>query len=838
MNPEQSLKAPTENLIEWQDLPAGHFNEAFTASGEARPHWQYLLDGYAALGQQGIQDRAGKAARILRDDGATYNIHSAHVSEHRWELDPIPMLFSSEEWSHIETGLIERSEVLDLFLKDIYGPQELLRQGIIPPELIFSHPCFLRPCHGQALSTNQLLTLHGIDMVRGPEGEIRIIGDRTQAPSGSGYALENRTVMSRVMPSLFRDSQVHRLSLFFQTLRNTLTREAQKLSPYPNIVILTPGSYSETYFEHAYLANYLGFPLVQGSDLQVKQGKVWLKSLNGLSRVDLILRRVDDSYCDPVELRPDSFLGIAGLMEVVRAGNVIVSNPLGSGILESPALLKYLPAISEFFLGRALSLQSVKTWWGGDPQDLAYMKKHLGQLIIKPVARSQAEASIYGHLLNKTQREQVWQKIQARPLHYVAQEYLLPSYLPAWQKGVISPRPAIFRSFTVADQSGFSCMPGGLTRIGLSENETVVTNQAGSISKDTWIIASEPEKQLSLLEQKADLPESRFEAELPGRVVEDLFWMGRYAERAESGLRQIRTLFIQINGVENLSPSCKALLFAAQHPPISSEQELAARLLDKDNPESVKASILAFLINSEKVKERLSADSNRVINDLRDYLYDLERAFISGIPSAPEESLDPLVTALLAYTGVSHDSMLRGAGWRFQEMGRRCERILQTTHLIDSLLSTPLPYYAQGQALESVLLSAESMISFKRRYRGNNRVANALELLLLEPSNPRALIYQLNQLQQQFEQLPAKGAQSVSLSLGKKLLLQSIHLIQLADLKQLAESDPEGISRPYLRQLMHSLNAQIEQFCDLLTVQYFDRQTSLQQLTSNKSSRR
>jgi uncharacterized circularly permuted ATP-grasp superfamily protein/uncharacterized alpha-E superfamily protein len=833
VNPEWDNQAPVFGLTPNNAIPPGHYNEAFSAQGIPRSHWEYLLHSFESLGEQGLQDRVRKASRILRDDGATYNLSDRLPGVRPWEIDPVPMVFSSAEWADIERGLIQRSEVLNAVLNDIYGKRELIHNGIIPPEAIYGHPGFLRQCDAQPCHGPHQLIIHGLDMVRADDGSFCIIGDRVQAPSGIGYALENRTVLSRVLPSIFRDSQVHRLALFFQTLRETLTSLAQMLNPYPNIVILTPGSYSETYFEHAFLSNYLGFPLVQGSDLRVKNGKLWLKSLNGLIQVDLVIRRVDDYFCDPVELRPDSILGIAGLQEVIRAGNVIVTNPLGSGIAESPVLLKYLPKISEYFFGRPLLIDSVKTWWGGDRDDLSYIRENLGKLIIKPVSRTPDNPSIYSHRLNKTELKQLWDDISRSPLNYVAQDYISPSYLPSWQKQLFQ-RPAIFRSFTVSNQSSYAVMAGGLTRVGVADNDTVVSNRTGSISKDTWIIASEAEKQVSLLDNRPEFFASASETELPGRVVENLFWMGRYAERTENTLRFTRTLFMQLHGVDTIAPSCRDRLFEALPTTTTSEDDIPPLLLDELNPNSVKSNIYAFLSCSEEVKELLSADTNRIINDLQDQLYDLERAFVSGTPSAPEESLDPLVTSLLALSGLSHESMLRGAGWRFQEMGRRSERVLQAARLIQKLLGQALNPIAQQQAVESALLSMEAMISFKRRYRGQRGVINALELLLTETANPRAIIYQLNKLQRCFEQIPNRGPQSAELTQGKKLLLQAIHQIQLADLPQLVQADPDTGSRFALNTLLTDLTSQIEQFSDLLSDEYFDHQAELQQLTGKK----
>jgi uncharacterized circularly permuted ATP-grasp superfamily protein len=501
MNPYSSLmETPAETTdikaFIYPSPPCG-VDEAYDSEGGIRPHWRYLLHSLQTLGHDAIEDRQRKTRRILRDDGATYKIYDEPDANQSWQLNPIPLLINSDEWSQIETSLIERAELFNLLLQDIYGERKLVRQGVIPPELLFSHHGFLRPCQNIKIPGDNQLILHGVDLVRNPDGSMRVMADRTQAPSGAGYALENRTVMNRVFPSLFRDSHVHRLSLFFSRLRQRL-HDLNPNGGVARIVVLTPGIYNEAYFEHAYLANYLGFQLVQGSDLSVRNGYVWMKALDGLKRVDVILRRVDDVYCDPVELKGDSRLGVPGLLEVARMGNVAIANPLGSSVLENPALLRYLPAIAQAFLGRDLLMPSVKTWWCGNSDDLEYVCANLKNLLIKPTYRRPGIYEVYGADLDD-KKLQAWQnRIRKNPLQFVAQEYVAGAQTPTWHQGQIQPRASVLRTFAVASESSYSVMPGGLTRVNLDADKKIISNQRGSVSKDTWVLASEPEKQISL----------------------------------------------------------------------------------------------------------------------------------------------------------------------------------------------------------------------------------------------------------------------------------------------------------------------------------------------------
>jgi len=830
------------------------YDEAYADQPQMREHWKYLLDSLETLGVSGISERHRKAERILRDDGATYNSGSLRLAK-TWQLDPVPVLLESGEWGAIESGLLERAELLNLVLKDIYGQRTLIRHGVIPPELLFSHTGFLRACHGLMLPDEHQLVLHATDMVRSADGEMFVIGDRSQAPSGAGYALENRMVMSRVMPSLFRDSHVHRLSLFFQALRLKLTSLAGQItSEIPRVVILTPGSYSETYFEHTYLANYLGYPLVQGSDLRVSNGRLWMKSLGGLEQVDIVLRRVDDFYCDPVELKSDSRLGVPGLLEVVRSGRVIVVNPLGSGVLENPALLRYLPQIGTHFLGREPRLPSVPTYWCGNPQDLAYVLDNLEHLVVKRTYRQPGAESRFGSQMDKTELQNLAQQLQQDPLRFVAQEYIRPSSTPSWKDRQLMPRPAVLRSFAVASQSSYNIMPGGLTRVGNDKGSLNLTSQAGAVSKDTWILASEPEKQDSQIpsqsqsqSQSQSLPSlgmAKARAAFPCRVVENLFWMGRYAERAESALRLLRTVFVQFNSTYHMPGQTQKLLlqtvteltttypgFTVPNPSLEAqpESELLAVILDEQRNGSVTANLNALLECADQVREMLSADTQRVINDLRDELDTLEEALQPGLNAAPEEALDPLVTTLMALAGLWQESMIRGLGWRFMDMGRRVEKALQALRLLRSSLVKVLPEHEQLMVLEAVLLSTETLITFRRRHDSGNDMSRGLELLLQDSSNPRSVFYQTQLLRQHLAELPSAVPGS-GLSDEDRAMLEASSAIQLSIPDTLLAADETGTTRVALDQLLARLQHLLQETSELISSKYFDEVKAHHQL--------
>jgi uncharacterized circularly permuted ATP-grasp superfamily protein/uncharacterized alpha-E superfamily protein len=834
----------TENL-NYNRPPAGIPDQVYTPDGAIKPEWDYLLSSLNNLGSTALTERQDKARRILRDDGVTYNIYDeSPTSNSQWELDLVPAIIGSEDWSVIESGLLERAELFNLMLRDFYGSRTLLKQHALPPEALFAHGGFLRACQGIQIPGEHELILHSADMVQRPDGSMCVLSDRTQAPSGAGYVLENRTVMSRVFPSLFRDSHVHRLASFFQRLRHKLI----SLSPsngQARVVVLTPGAHNETYFDHSYISNYLGFPLVQSGDLVVRNGFVWMKSLDGLDRVDVILRRVDDVSCDPVELRSNSHLGVPGLLDVVRAGRVIMANPLGSGVLENPILLKYLPEISKTLLGREPRLDSVKTYWCGDPEDLKFVTAHYKQLIIKPIYRGNSLKSVFGGDLSEAEAADLLLKINHQPNQFVAQERIEKPHVPTLVNGVLQPRPAILRTFSVAADNSYIVMPGGLTRVGNEVGSPIISMQAGCPSKDTWITATEPER---ISDNDLDAGQAELEASLvslPSRVVENLFWMGRYAERAEASLRILRTVFMMINDEQAISKASQRVLLRSitevtgTHPGFLNatdeelddpDEELLLIIKDGNRPGSIKSTINSLLYCADESKELLSSDTMRVINDIRDELDNLESSLANGLSSAPEEALDPLVIPLIALSGLMQESMVRGIGWHFMDMGRRVERAVQIMKTVTTLVTQTADNTDNKTLLNAMLRSMEVFITYRRQSRTRTGIELGLELVLLDDTNPRSLIFQFERLQNHFTAIRTVDANLKGLEEEERVLLEAITSLKLARIAALAESE-EG-SRNVLSTLLIRLNTLLSDFSNILSDKYFDHRIDPQQLVT------
>jgi uncharacterized circularly permuted ATP-grasp superfamily protein/uncharacterized alpha-E superfamily protein len=504
--------------------------------------------------------RREELGRLLRNEGATYTVHRDADSRRRpWSLDPCPLVLEPAEWADLETAVSQRVALLDLVLRDVYGPRLLLERGLLPPELIFGNPAFLRPCDGITTpGTNQLFTC-AVDVVRDDHGAYRAVGDRAQAPSGLGYALVNRSILSRVLPTLHREAGVERLAGFFRSLRSGIAAVAPEGVDEPRVVILTPGPHTETYFEHAYLAAYLGYGLVEGRDLEVRNNRVWVRSLAGLDPVDVVVRRVDDAWCDPVELRADSLLGVPGLLEVARRGRVSVVNPVGVAAIENPALGGLLDALAPALLDEELAIRGPETWWCGRPDGLSHVLAHLDDLVVVPIHPASGSGPIFVSTLSAERREALRNRILHRPGAWVGQEYLPPSTTPTVNDaGILEARPAVLRTFLVADEHtggsgyGYTVLPGGLTRVGATPDATVVSSHGGGTSKDTWVASPEPSLQQSawlrsVATEAAPPLDVTAATPLPSRVAAQLFMLGRTAEHAELVIRLIRTVLVRLD---------------------------------------------------------------------------------------------------------------------------------------------------------------------------------------------------------------------------------------------------------------------------------------------------
>ncbi len=828
-----------------------------------QPHWLGVVQLFAALGAEGIANTQQEALRILRDNGVTYNVHGVADGHQRpWPLDLMPFVIEEADWVTIAEGVTQRSHLLNLLLTDIYGEGRLLRAGLLPPELLYSHHGFLRPCHGVDVAGKEQLIVYAADLARGPDGRMWVLGDRTQAPSGAGYALENRTVMARLLRGAFRDGKIQRLANFFRTLQNTLAGRAFQHKEAPRTVVLTPGPYSETYFEHAYLAAYLGYSLVQGDDLTVVNGGVALKALSGLQAVDVILRRIDDTFCDPLELRDDSHLGVAGLLEAARRQSVAIVNPLGSGVLENPGLMPFMPGIARYFLGEELKLPSAATWWCGQPKELDHVLKHLSTLVIRRIARSGTSTTLFGDKLSKREQQALRARILAEPQQYVGQEQVSFSTAPAFVDGRCEPRHTVLRTFSVAGDGDYQIMPGGLARSAPASGELLVSNSAGGISKDVWVLTTEPQPYSSLWHHAGNrehaLHSNQF---LSSRSAENLFWVGRYAERAEFTARLLRTIFDyfgedefgeSFSGANTLSEAignsagevaCLHQLLRAltqvtmTYPGFVDEEgaelladpvkELLSVVLDRKRVGGLHANLVAMINAAFAVRDLWSADSWRVLNGLEQPWRGLAAKPQARVPRVYDE-LNNLITSLMAFSGLNMESMTHSAAWLLLDTGRRLERAQLTVAFIRATMSIRQPEEIEPLLLEMILKTTDTIITYRRRYRSQIQPATVLDLLLLDEQNPRALGYQLATLQTHLAELP-REPDPYQLSEEERLLLQAFTRLRLSNTVALAQPLSQFALRHTLDELMAELALLLNQMSDVVTRTYFTHAQTPQQ---------
>lgn len=826
------------------------YDEMYAGEGQLLPHWQGLMQELERLGRNGLERRRQEAQRQLRENGVTFNVHDGLRGGTRtWQLDPIPLLISEEEWSVIEAGLVQRAELLNLVLADLYGPQSLLKQGQLPPELVFSHAGFQRSCVGLRVPGERPLVISSSNLARGPDGRMWVIDDRAQAPVGAGYALENRMVMKRIAPALFRTSHVKRLAGFFQPMRDRLTKLAPQNREDPCIVVLTPGPYSPSYFEHAYLADYLGYPLVQGEDLSVRDGRVWLKSLEGLHQVDVILRRVDDAYCDPLELRKDSQLGVTGLLQAARLGHVAIANPIGSSILENPGLMPFLPRIARHFLGEDLKLPSVATWWCGQKRECDFVLANLEKLVIKKIHRSQGSRAIFGAQLTVDEQAELRARILNQPHLYTGQEMVSFSTAPSLVDGCIEPRHAVLRSFLVASDDSYIAMPGGLTRIAAQLGELLVSNKAGVPSKDTWVLSKEAVRYVSLWRQPAHDQVLPFRVgPLTSPAADNLFWAGRYVERAESAARLLRAILLlrreksDDNG-DIQKPYMDSLLRALTH--VTStypgfvgkdseellgnpQDELHSLLEDTERSGSLAAIMQSFGQAAMTVRDHWPAEIWRILDAIKLDWGD-DEVDPDSDQNRKKDRLDHLIMQLVAFSGLTAESMTRESGWIMLDIGRRLERALSLISLLRATLVLQMEETLQRQLMETVLIICDSLNTFRRRYRSYMHLPTVLDLILMDKHHPRSLAYQLDSLQQHVAELPRDQRQQ-RLGDDERCILEAFSELHLADVVALSQVDESEGLYPTLDKLLARQADCLWRLSDVITHTYFSHAQPPRQL--------
>ncbi|CAN7610300.1 circularly permuted type 2 ATP-grasp protein [Phenylobacterium sp. LjRoot225] len=782
-------------------------DELVDSSGRPRDQWLSFLGELAEYREDDFKTRFDLATRHIRDTGVSYRIYGEET-ERSWPLGSLPLILDKREWAQIAEGVEQRARLMEALLQDIYGEARLVADGALPAAALTGSIDYIRAMSGVRPPGGRFLQVYAADLGRGPDGRWWVLDDRTQAPSGAGYALENRLVLSRAYPNLYNAMNVQRLAPFFDSFRKGLAAAADR--PDPRICLLTPGPYSETYFEQAHLARYLGFLLVEGDDLVARNGKVYVRTIAGLKRADVIVRRVDADFIDPLELNSGSHLGTPGLLDAIRAGGVAVLNMPGSGVVESKALLGFLPKLSRRILGEELKMPNVATWWCGQPREREMVEKNLDELALASafnVAGGGDGALTRPRMIadmDPQERAAVLARLADRPGDFVGQEVVQLSTMPVLRDGRLGPAPFVLRVYATWTPQGFQIMPGGFCRTSDRLDARAISMGDDARTADVWVIDDRPVEKVTLLASKEEVKVRRIMGNLPSRAADNLFWLGRYLERAEATLRLVRSLCTSLMNSESAIHGAGETLAGLQKLLIDwgalDEEALGGRALDaaRDAMHDQKAyGSVIYLVRGARrtaasMRERLSAD-------FWAQLTALEAELTQGAqnPLSEAEALQQVESALqilAALAGLAQENMNRVAGWRFLDMGRRLERGINTCRLA----RTFAPETADTDDLDLLLDLADSQITYRARYLVGLALIPVRDMIMLDPFNTRSLAFQAATLKGHLQSLPALQDDGMPEE-PLRLLLPLVTELETADAAQLTVEKMQTFERVLLR---------------------------------------
>ena len=833
---------------------AGH-DELLGEDQQPRAPWQALLEDVARLGPDVLAGRWEETQNLLHENGVTFNPYEDDPGQLRsWQLDCLPWVVGTQEWDELEAGLRQRSRLLEHILDDLYGARRIISEGLLPPELIFTHPGFLFSAADDPPQVERpLLIFHGTDLVRDSQGGWQVLADWTQSPAGAGYALENRITLARALPSIYREAPIKRLAGFLQAQHRCLASLANGQREQPNIVLLSPGPGSPGYFEHAWLANYMNFSLVEGDDLVVRDGQVAMRTLGGLKQVDVILRQINDPWCDPLELRPDSLLGVPGLLQAARCGNVHIANALGAGILEHPGLSAFLPALCEALLGEELLLPCRETLWCGDPRSLEQVKTEIDGWILRDISKP-------GRLYHADQMglealRDLRISMERHPYLFTAQRPVEAAVTPGFnpQTGTLERQNATLRFFSLVEpddltkpvnERNYRVMPGGLAWVG----EPGAPLMKSRLVKDIWVMAPVPQPHISLLRQAlGPIVVTRDGKDLPCRVAESLFWMGRYGERLDTRgrlLREALARLLQDERPETGSQLMPDLLRALEIPldPADLEGEAPSnsrfsreyiairdrllQMFSDDLPDGLPVLFGHFVRNSRAVRDHLGDDTWRAINSLRQHFNSMSRA--RGVVVG-QRHLEAMVLDLAAFFGLCNETMPHHYGWRFLDIGRFLERAIGSLELLKLALLTAdepgIPLW------EVVLATTDNLTVYRRRYRSQLHPLAILDLLLFDEANPRSIGYMLKRLGSQIAKLPSPGS-SPYRNQEQRLIIQATSALHLVDIETLSDLEGSVSARKALNELLDQLIQPMAELSNAITHSHFSHVEAPRQLVS------
>ena len=781
-------------------------DELFDSSGRPRADWLAFLGDFAEYPEGEFKSRFDLATRHIRDTGVSYRVYGEET-EQSWPLNPLPLILGQKEWREIAKGVEQRANLMEALLQDIYGQGALVNEGFLPAAALTGSTDFLPQLRGVTPPGGRYLQLYAADLGRGPDGRWWVLDDRTQAPSGAGYALENRLVLSRAYPNLYNAMNVERLAPFFDGFRKGLASAADRADP--RICLLTPGPFSETYFEQAHLARYLGFLLVEGDDLVARDGRVYVRTIDGLKRADVILRRVDADFIDPLELNGASRLGTPGMLEAIRAGGVAMLNMPGSGVVESKSLLGFLPKLCRRLLNEDLRMPNVATWWCGQELERERVLSNIESLAMAPAFNTPGDDGALNRprlMADLTPQEQadLRRRMADRPGDYVGQEVVRLSTMPMLRDGQLQPAPFVLRVYAAWTPDGMKIMPGGFCRTSERLDVRAIAMGADARTADVWVIDDKPVERVSLLANQEDVKVRRILGHLPSRAADNLFWLGRYVERAEATLRLARSICTSLMDSESAAHTSGETLAALQRLLIDwgalDEKHLGTAALesardtlhDQDAYGSVIYLVRAARRTAASMRERLSADFWTL-------LVNLERELTDGAqqPISEAEALQQVESALqilAALSGLAQENMNRVAGWRFLDMGRRIERGINTCRITRTFADEN----ATLDDLDLLLDLADSQITYRARYLVGLALTPVRDMVMLDPFNTRSLAFQIETLKGHLAALPSLLDDGM-LEEPSRLLLPLATKVETADAKRLTSAKMRAFEASLLR---------------------------------------
>jgi uncharacterized circularly permuted ATP-grasp superfamily protein/uncharacterized alpha-E superfamily protein len=761
------------------------YDEMMSHDGEVRAHWHDLLAGLAALGREELSRRFAAADRYLHDSGVFYRVYEDQTGVERgWPLTPIPLVIAADEWERLQAALAERAHLIEAVIADVYGAGNLIRESRLPGAFVAGCPEFVRPLVGVPPTGGAHLRFYAADIARGPDGRWWVLRDRTQAPSGAGFALENRLALRQSTPDIYRNLHVHRHAPFFQALQAELTGLNRQNDS--RVCVLTPGPMNETYFEHAYLARYLGFLLVEGADLTARDNGVFIRTVSGLKRTEVLLRRLDADFSDPLELNARSRLGVPGLVQAVRDDKVVMVNGLGSGIAEARGMLAFLPALSEAIDGRALAMPNIATWWLGDPAVRAAMRDELDDMVVTSAYSGEPPGEtlgdgVLGSELGPVRRRRILQSIEDRGVDIVLQEAVRLSTMPVWRDGKLEPRPFILRVFLAKHGDGWAAMPGGFVRIGDPNDVYAISLQRGALTADAWIPSKTPLVETTLLPSPDRILIQRASGTLPSRAADNLFWLGRYMERTEATLRLVRALLARMSESDaserEIEPITSLLLSWSVVPkdlPTTRPVAIARAALQRgDHPGSVPALARAARATGSVIRDRLSPDTWLTLTRLV-ATCDSPLGGSSDFEAAMAERVEAALRIIASFSGLAQENMTRLGGWRFLELGRRIERAIVTCRFVRQFGAR------LDRGLDTLLELCDSRITYRQRYVMVASRAPVIDLTLLDPSNPRSVAFQFDQIEGHLDAMPHMRSDG-RLSLPRQISMATAAKLHTAD---------------------------------------------------------